>query len=158
MVPFLLFPCKENCRILKKKEKKKRNSERKKVYKKQMRKNTTKVWKQQKKPFYHLTPLSLTLTPPPFRGVRFRPVLESIGLGSVARSEVSFTTFIIDMIDSALIWTMHVLAGRRYCTVQITFFKESVPRDFQSSFLSWIDSSREVKHCVSLKGQSINQI
>ena len=43
MVPFLLFPCKENCRILKKKEKKKINSERKKVYKKQMRKNTNKV-------------------------------------------------------------------------------------------------------------------
>jgi hypothetical protein len=39
--------------------------------------------------------------------------MESIGMGSVARSEVSFTTFLIDMIDSALIWTMHVLAGRR---------------------------------------------
>ena len=43
MVPFLLFPCKENCRILKKKEEEKKNSEINKVYKKQMRKKTKKV-------------------------------------------------------------------------------------------------------------------
>jgi hypothetical protein len=43
----------------------------------------------------------------------FRPLLEAVGMGSVARSEVSFTTFLLDMIDSALIWTVRVLAGRR---------------------------------------------
>ncbi len=48
------------------------------------------------------------VAPPPLR-----PLMMRVGLGPVARSEVPFTTFILDMIDSALIWTMHVLAGRR---------------------------------------------
>jgi len=42
-----------------------------------------------------------------------RPLLEAFGLGRVARREVSFTTFLVDMLDSAIIGITRVLAGRR---------------------------------------------
>jgi len=43
-----------------------------------------------------------------------RPFLEVFGLGRVARREVSFTSFLVDMIDSAIIGITRVLAGRRF--------------------------------------------
>eukprot|EP00092_Neocalanus_flemingeri_P001801 GFUD01001920.1.p1 GENE.GFUD01001920.1~~GFUD01001920.1.p1 ORF type:complete len:554 (-),score=124.25 GFUD01001920.1:32-1693(-) len=43
-----------------------------------------------------------------------RPFLETFGLGRVARREVSFTSFLIDMLDSAIIGISRVLAGRRF--------------------------------------------
>ena len=43
-----------------------------------------------------------------------RPFLEAFGLGRVARREVSFTSFLVDMIDSAIIGITRVLAGRRF--------------------------------------------
>jgi hypothetical protein len=42
-----------------------------------------------------------------------RPLLDTFGLGRVARREVSFTSFVVDMIDSAIIGITRVLAGRR---------------------------------------------
>merc|ERR1719350_779952 len=42
-----------------------------------------------------------------------RPLLDAFGLGRVARREVSFTSFLVDMIDSAIIGITRVLAGRR---------------------------------------------
>jgi hypothetical protein len=43
-----------------------------------------------------------------------KPFLEAVGLGRVARREVSFTSFLVDMIDSAIIGITRVLAGRRF--------------------------------------------
>merc|ERR1712106_595753 len=43
-----------------------------------------------------------------------RPFLEVFGMGRIARGEVSFTSFLIDMIDSAIIGITRVLAGRRF--------------------------------------------
>lgn len=42
-----------------------------------------------------------------------RPLMEAVGLGAVAREEVSFTNFLINMADSAIIEVTRVLAGRR---------------------------------------------
>lgn len=42
-----------------------------------------------------------------------RPLMEVIGLGAVAREEVSFTNFLINMADSVIIEVTRVLAGRR---------------------------------------------
>merc|ERR1712156_18372 len=43
-----------------------------------------------------------------------KPFLEAVGLGRVARREGSFTSFLVDMIDSAIIGITRVLAGRRF--------------------------------------------
>jgi len=42
-----------------------------------------------------------------------RPLMEAVGLGAVAREEVSFTNFLINMADSVIIEVTRVLAGRR---------------------------------------------
>lgn len=42
-----------------------------------------------------------------------RPMMEAVGLGAVAREEVSFTNFLINMADSVIIEVTRVLAGRR---------------------------------------------
>lgn len=42
-----------------------------------------------------------------------RPLMEAVGLGAVAREEVSFTNFLINMADSVIIEFTRVLAGRR---------------------------------------------
>merc|ERR1711936_1316079 len=42
-----------------------------------------------------------------------RPLMEAVGMGAVAREEVSFTNFLINMADSAIIEITRVLAGRR---------------------------------------------
>ena len=42
-----------------------------------------------------------------------KPFLETFGLGRVARREVSFTQFVVDLLDSAIISATRVLAGRR---------------------------------------------
>ena len=42
-----------------------------------------------------------------------KPFLEVFGMGSVARQEVSFTRFLVDMLDSAIISVTRFLGGRR---------------------------------------------
>jgi len=42
-----------------------------------------------------------------------RPLMEAVGMGAVAREEVSFTNFLINMADSVIIEVTRVLAGRR---------------------------------------------
>lgn len=42
------------------------------------------------------------------------PLLHMAGMGAFARREISFFNFVIDMVDSSLIWAGRVLAGRRF--------------------------------------------
>ena len=42
-----------------------------------------------------------------------KPFMEVFGMGRVARREVSFTQFLVDMVDSVIIEFIRVMAGRR---------------------------------------------
>ena len=42
-----------------------------------------------------------------------KPLMEAVGLGRVARQEQSFTSFLVDMVDSFIIEVTRVVAGRR---------------------------------------------